>query len=107
MLDVHPLIRCGPETRVIQDILRFKSKSLLDSEARRLNAAGLSSDVLDSAIRVFIETIIHNAGKPAHMLCNKDPFLFIHLSYLAQIFPEAKFIHMVRDGRAVMASIKK
>ena len=30
-----------------------------------------------------------------------------HAFYLAQLFPEAKFVHIVRDGRAVTASLKE
>ena len=44
-------------------------------------------------------------GEPAARLCNKDPFALKSLSYLARIFPKAKFVLMLRDGRATVHSM--
>ena len=74
-------------------------------EAARLEEAGLSDDVLDSAIAAFILEVIARHGDPAPRLCNKDPFTLNSSVYLAQMFPSSKFILMVRDGRAVVHSI--
>ncbi|CAH8290643.1 unnamed protein product, partial [Schistosoma turkestanicum] len=107
LLDVHPMIRCGPETRVIPKLLNLQGQWSRGKERERLKAAGLYPVAIDSALRSFILSLIKNAGEDAPVLCNKDPLSFIHLEYLAQIFPEAKFIHMVRDGRAVINSLVK
>ncbi|CAH8542111.1 unnamed protein product [Schistosoma bovis] len=107
LLDVHPMIRCGPETRVIPKILNLRGEWGRGKESVRLTAAGLYPVAVDSAVRSFILSLIQNAGENALVLCNKDPLSFIYLEYLAEIFPEAKFIHMVRDGRAVINSLVK
>ncbi|KAK4471798.1 hypothetical protein MN116_005194 [Schistosoma mekongi] len=107
LLDVHPMIRCGPETRVIPKLLDFRTHWDKGRESERLRAAGLYPDAIDSAVRSFILSLIKNAGESSPVLCNKDPLSFIHLEYMANIFPEAKFIHMVRDGRAVINSLVK
>ncbi|CAH8528616.1 unnamed protein product [Schistosoma intercalatum] len=107
LLDVHPMIRCGPETRVIPKILNLRGQWGRGKESERLTAAGLYPVAVDSAVRSFILSLIQNAGENALVLCNKDPLSFIYLEYLAEIFPEAKFIHMVRDGRAVINSLVK
>ncbi|CAH8504625.1 unnamed protein product [Schistosoma turkestanicum] len=107
LLDVHPMIRCGPETRVIPELLSLRDEMDRKKERERLEAAGLYPVAIDSALRSFILSLIKNAGENAPVLCNEDPLSFIHLKYLAQIFPEAKFIHMVRDGRAVINSLVK
>lgn len=107
LLDVHPMIRCGPETRVIPKILNLRGQWSKGKESERLKAAGLYPVAVDSAVRSFISSLIKNAGENAPVLCNKDPLSFIHLEYLAEIFPEAKFVHMVRDGRAVINSLVK
>ncbi|XP_018650967.1 putative protein-tyrosine sulfotransferase [Schistosoma mansoni] len=108
LLDVHPIIRCSPGSSVIFKILEFISFiSTHNIESERLKAAGLYPVAIDSAVRSFISSLIRNAGKNAPVLCNKDPLSFIHLEYLAEIFPEAKFVHMVRDGRAVINSLVK
>lgn len=49
--------------------------------------------------------VIVGHGEPAPRLCNKDPFALKSLSYLARIFPKAKFVLMLRDGRAAVHSM--
>lgn len=44
-------------------------------------------------------------GEPAPRLCNKDPFTLKYGVFLLKLFPKAKFIFMVRDGRAVVHSL--
>lgn len=71
----------------------------------RLEQAGITSDVLNSAIAAFTMEIIAKHGEPASRLCNKDPLLIKMGSYVLDLFPNAKFIFMVRDGRATAHSI--
>ena len=52
----------------------------------------------------MLEVIVRH-GEPAPRLCNKDPFTIKSATYLHQLFPRAKFIFMVRDGRATVHSI--
>lgn len=106
LLDAHPDIRCGEETRVVPRILGFRSQWMkAPVESRRLKEAGITSDVLDSAVAAFILEIIAKHGPPSKRLCNKDPFTLRSAVYLRQLFPGSKFIFMVRDGRAVVHSI--
>ncbi|KAJ8872689.1 hypothetical protein PR048_026302 [Dryococelus australis] len=98
--------RCGQETRVIPRILQMRSHWLRSQkESLRLEEAGLSKEVLDSAIAAFCLEIIARHGDPAPRLCNKDPLTLKSAAYLAELFPEAKFIFMIRDGRATVHSI--
>ncbi|KAF7988860.1 hypothetical protein HCN44_007170 [Aphidius gifuensis] len=106
MLDAHPEIRCGQETRVIPRILQMRShwyKS--ERESMRLAEAGISKEVVDSAIAAFCLEIIAKHGEPAPRLCNKDPLTLKMGSYVLDLFPNAKFLFMVRDGRATVHSI--
>lgn len=108
MLDAHPDIRCGQETRVIPKILLSIPRIFNlfnEREKHRREEAGVSQELLDSAVAAFIGEIIAKHGDPAPRLCNKDPLTFRNLSYLARIFPKSKFVFMVRDGRAVVHSI--
>ena len=108
MLDAHPDIRCGQETRVIPKILLNIPRMLnvfSEAETTRREEAGVTQDLLDSAVAALIAEIIAKHGDPAPRLCNKDPLTFRNLSYLARLFPKAKFIFMIRDGRAVLNSI--
>ncbi|XP_024941166.1 protein-tyrosine sulfotransferase isoform X1 [Cephus cinctus] len=106
MLDAHPDVRCGQETRVIPRILQMRSHWLKsERESVRLVEAGISKEVMDSAIAAFCLEVIARHGEPAPRLCNKDPLTLKMGSYVLELFPNAKFLFMVRDGRATVHSI--
>uniref|UniRef100_A0A146YY64 Protein-tyrosine sulfotransferase n=1 Tax=Fundulus heteroclitus TaxID=8078 RepID=A0A146YY64_FUNHE len=106
MLDAHNAVRCGEETRVIPRLLAMRATwSRSVKERIRLDEAGVTDQVLDAAVRAFLLEVIVGHGEPAPRLCNKDPFALKSLSYLARIFPKAKFVLMLRDGRATVHSM--
>ncbi|XP_017850865.1 protein-tyrosine sulfotransferase isoform X2 [Drosophila busckii] len=106
MLDAHPDVRCGQETRVIPRILQLRSHWLKsEKESLRLKEAGITKEVMNSAIAQFCLEIIARHGEPAPRLCNKDPLTLKMGSYVIELFPNAKFLFMVRDGRATVHSI--
>lgn len=98
--------RCGQETRVIPRLLQLRFHWLKsEKESLRLEEAGITKAVLDSAIAAFTLEIIVKHGEPAPRLCNKDPLTIKMGTYVVDLFPNAKFIFMVRDGRATAHSI--
>uniref|UniRef100_A0A2M4A4C1 Protein-tyrosine sulfotransferase n=1 Tax=Anopheles triannulatus TaxID=58253 RepID=A0A2M4A4C1_9DIPT len=106
MLDAHPEVRCGQETRVIPRILQLRSHWMKsEKESVRLVEAGITKEVLNGAIAQFCLEIIAKHGDPAPRLCNKDPLTLKMGSYVIELFPQAKFLFMVRDGRATVHSI--
>ena len=106
MLDSHPDIRCGEETRILPRILTVGSKMGQSSiERMRLESAGVSETLMDRAMGAFVSEIIMGHGDPAKYLCNKDPLLLQHMKHLARMFPKSKYLLMIRDGRAVAHSI--
>lgn len=106
MLDAHPEVRCGEETRVIPRLLGIRTNwERSEVERTRLQEAGISGDVLDSAVSAFLLEIIAHHGEAAKYLCNKDPFTLKSSVYLQHLFPNAKFLFMIRDGRATVHSI--
>lgn len=60
---------------------------------------------MDSAVAAFCLEVIARHGEPAPRLCNKDPLTLKMGSYMLDLFPNAKFLFMVRDGRATVHSI--
>lgn len=76
-----------------------------EKESVRLEQAGISKAVLDSAMAAFSLEIIAKHGEPAARLCNKDPLTIKMGTYIVELFPNAKFVFMVRDGRATVHSI--
>lgn len=106
MLDSHPDVRCGGETRVIPRLLNLRNSWLkAPFESQRLLEAGITADVLDRAVGEFMLEIIARHGRPAKRLCNKDPFTLKSAVYIGSLFPNAQFLYMIRDGRAVAHSI--
>ncbi|MCP9259383.1 hypothetical protein DINM_002332 [Dirofilaria immitis] len=93
MLDAHPSVRW----------LNTMEKE--PKEWNRLKEAGVTDEVINDAISSFILQIIAGHGEPAERLCNKDPFTMKSAEYLAHLFPNSKFLLMVRDGRATVHSI--
>merc|ERR1711935_105157 len=82
ILDVHPDVRCGEETRVIPRVLMARE-----------------------GMKRFILEIIEKHGPIARRLCNKDPFALKYMKDLTEWYPNSKFIYMVRDARSVAHSI--
>ncbi|KAG8596874.1 hypothetical protein GDO81_002078 [Engystomops pustulosus] len=106
MLDAHPEVRCGEETRIIPRILAMRQAwSKSGSEKLRLDEAGVTDGVMDAAVQAFILEIIAKHGEPAKLLCNKDPFTLKSSVYLSKLFPNSKFLLMIRDGRASVHSM--
>jgi protein-tyrosine sulfotransferase len=106
MLDAHPMVRCGEETRVVPRILQMVAQwRKSPKESVRLREAGLTADVIDAGVSAFILEVVARHGEPAPRLCNKDPFTLKSGAYLASMFPNSKFIFMIRDARATVHSI--
>jgi len=106
MLDAHDEVRCGEETRVIPRILQLATQwNKSAKESNRLREAGLTDDILGSAVSAFVLEVIVKHGEAAPRLCNKDPFTLKYGVYLLNLFPKSKFIFMIRDGRAVVHSL--
>ena len=63
------------------------------------------AQVIGDAVASFIMEVVVKHGEPAPRLCNKDPFTLKYGVYLLKLFPQAKFIFMIRDGRAVVHSL--
>jgi len=78
MLDAHPDVRCGEETRVIPRLLGLKTQwQKSEKESRRLQEAGLNNDVLSSAVAAFILEVlfdlyvycVNHAPHQFHVIC--------------------------------------
>ncbi|ODN04928.1 Protein-tyrosine sulfotransferase [Orchesella cincta] len=106
MLDAHSDIRCGEETRVVPRILQLAAQwNRSAKETNRLHEAGLTDQIIGDAVAAFILEVVVKHGEPAPRVCNKDPFTLKYGVYLLKLFPQAKFIFMIRDGRAVVHSL--
>ena len=90
-----------------------------------LKNANINENLIDSGIVEFISHVMLNRGFKSKRACVKDPDIVLYFSifsknllsytynlsnkvqnteYLHKIFPNAKIIYMVRDGRAAAYS---
>ena len=79
ILDVHPDVRCGEETRVIPRVLMARKGMKSEKNVRDLflGKEAVSSNEakkIDEGVKRFILEIIEKHGPIARRLCNKDPF---------------------------------
>src|SRR4051794_19185395 len=131
MLHAHPRIAVPPETRfVTPGYVRRYAFGPLDSERNRMRLArwivdrpesrfrvlGLDADdvkkqivegppTLGSALGIVFRAYSESHGKARWG--DKRPAYYSFVDELDHLFPDAQFVHMVRDGRACVASMKK
>ncbi len=107
LLDVHPSIRCGPETVILPLLLKLHATQIAPLQDHRLPLASINKTTIDAIYTNIISTLLVKTGEKAERLCVKDPLIDNYLPYLLEIYPRAKFVLLVRDGRASVSSIMK
>ena len=98
ILDAHPDVNCGPESRIIPDLLEVFKRFEYD-EAK--------NETLNNALSSFIHHLLSTRTTKSSRLCAKDPSVVYFINYALRIFPSAKFVYMIRDGRDVAFSMMK
>lgn len=83
--------------------LKLNETSLGFVERRTTDLAPADIDAMLNTIRRIIWCF---GNGPHHFIC-KTPFLLPHVVFLQEIFPDARFIHLVRDGRMCANSLCK
>ena len=122
MLDSHPRLAIPPESYFIVRLHRSRSRydrdgtidlGALVEELRThrwfstwgIDVDGLEGEVasLPDAIRRIYGAYASKRGKERYG--DKTPAYVMHLPLLAGMFPEARFAHLLRDGREVALSL--
>lgn len=106
ILDTHPRIHCGTEMRVINALARLwsaveASGQPLLSEAYAIEPADTRRHFA-ALIRAFLEPGRRASGKPR--VAEKTPSNLLVFPELAALFPGSPLVHVIRDGRDVVAS---
>ena len=112
VLDSHPNIACGPETVTLVPDVRIHVEKMLanDRFSNSLKNFDLSQeDILRIFAREPIEKFFRKylAGQCKPRLATKTPTNCLHFDFLGELFPDAKFIHVIRDGRNCVCSLDK
>ncbi len=109
ILASHSQIAGGPElvfTGRVAELYRQMAASYPPEYAARL-AAFYDSDQLAEAFRGLFNRLLRKVRerKPgARWLSEKTPSNIFAASRLLEIFPDGRFVHVIRDGRDVLAS---
>jgi glycosyltransferase involved in cell wall biosynthesis len=106
MLDSHPRICCGAELKILP-VVAEHYKFLAGRSRQVMESYGNTLPDVQRSCRAFVEGIVENfrraEGKPRW--AEKTPQNVLYMELLGEIFPDATFIHMLRDGRDVACSL--
>ncbi len=105
ILDSHSQIASGPEFDLLPEFAALYRLFIKKHELQRINLY-LSKRQIQENFRKFIEAslIPYAIKKNKSILVEKTPLNIFAFDVLVKLFPDAKFIHMIRDGRDVVCS---
>ncbi len=105
MLDSHPRISCGEETKFLADLA-----PILGDHWRLLSRYGFERDWWLERIRDFYggfqAAYLAKRGK-GRRWAEKTPGYTLHLAFVDELFPDAQYVHIIRDGHDVVASFRE
>ncbi len=124
MLDSHPELAVPDETHFVPRLARLASSGanaaqLVDAlcaDTRWVNwgiarktllarAARPDASPLDALLRAFYESYADRFGKRRYG--DKTPPYVFEMPLVRQLFPDARFVHLIRDGRDVALSMRE
>jgi Sulfotransferase family len=123
MLDSHPALAIPNETQFLPGLQRALEHAAdpstvvldavvthprwpgfgLDPDALRERLLSAPDATLGDALRAFYSMYAAKHGKPRWG--DKTPDYVLHMPTIAELLPEARFIHLIRDGRDVALSV--
>jgi hypothetical protein len=125
MLDSHPQLHVPAETHFIKALAELSAEQPdlrsaffevvtgsnrwgdfhLDAAELRRRLAGIEPFSLRDGLRCFYQLSAERAGKARWG--DKTPAYLLHLRSIQELLPEARFIHIIRDGRDVAVSVRQ
>lgn len=106
ILDSHSRIACGPELKVIPSVASLWA-DFHTLFAPFLLASRIGSGEIDHVFRDFIVGLLEplRLSESKSRVAEKSPNNVFYFLHLHRIFPDSTFVHIVRDGRDVVASL--
>jgi Sulfotransferase family len=102
LLDSHPNISCGPETGFLTDFARITR----DPMWPHLRQYGFPKEYWHGKVAELFNSFQTDYARARGKLrwAEKTPNYALHLDYINELFPTCQVIHIIRDGRDVVAS---
>jgi len=102
ILDAHPNISCGPETRFLEDLARITG----DRNWPRMRLFGFPKEYWHKRIAALFDEFQGDYARARGKArwADKTPRYALCIDYLDQLFPTCQVVHVIRDGRDVVAS---
>jgi hypothetical protein len=109
ILDSHPDIAVGPETGFMGGLLAAKSIPNWRYGKEWYTRLGWSEAEVDERLRDFYSGMFsrYASSQGKRRWGEKTPFHTNHMTAMAQVFPDAVFVGIVRHPGAVAASLRK
>jgi hypothetical protein len=103
VLDSHPRISCGEETHFLRSL-----EAIVGRDWPLVASYGLPRTWWLSQVRdlygEFQSAVLAASGKARW--AEKDPTYTLHLDFIEELFPDALYVHLLRDGHDVVASFR-
>ncbi|MGD1805918.1 sulfotransferase family protein [Dapis sp. BLCC M126] len=101
ILDSHPNISCGPETQFLEDLQTIVGRHWI-----RIERYGFEKNYWYQKIGDFFDSfqMEYAAKRGKKRWAEKSPNYTMKLGFINALFPKSQFIHIIRDGRDVVAS---
>ena len=103
LLDAHPRISCGEETHFLRDLETIVGRNWTLVSTYELPREWWL-DRIRELYAGFQAEVLARSGKTRW--AEKDPTYTLHLPFIEELFPDALFVHLLRDGHDVVASFR-
>ena len=102
LLDSHPHISCGPETGFLTDFARITR----DPMWPHLRQYGFPKEYWHRKVAELFDSFQSDyaCARGKVRWAEKTPNYALHLDYINELFPTCQVLHIIRDGRDVVAS---
>lgn len=104
ILDSHPAISCGEETHFLREL-----EPIVGRHWRMVEPYGFPRAYWIGRIRDLYTGFQADvlAGRGKRRWAEKDPTYTLLLPFIGELFPDALYVHLLRDGRDVVASARE
>lgn len=101
ILNAHPNISCGPETRLLREIDRMMNAYRDVMQSYDFDETYFYGKIADF-FNEFKMEYAHKKNKKRW--AEKTPRYSFHLDFISKLYPDFQVVHIIRDGRDVILS---